>query len=304
MTRKRAGQPAVRTAGAIRRSSIRAGRLTAVVLAAPVAVAVAGCGDGEAPVAPSSPPVARVGGEVVSRADVDRWVAVFAGGQPRSGGPVAVPDPPRFSRCAAALGRQPVPEGTARAGVGSRAQRRARCRRGYRQLKDQAMAFLVEAMWIEAAAAKEGIEVDSDRLSERFDRELADTFPSREALDRHLAQSGQTREDALYRLRLVEIQSRLMARAKAGVEVTDQDIARHYRTHRELFDAPLASVKTQVARAVRAQHEEQTLDHFTTDIRHQMRPRTWCAPQYQVAQCKPQPSTAMSETARPRGATQ
>jgi hypothetical protein len=274
------------------------------------ALAVSGCGSSGAAAGSPGARVATVEGEAIMKADLDRWIAVFAGTQPRSGGPVAVPDPRRFAGCVAALARQPLPE---RAGRTSKAQRskralRARCQHGYEQLRNQAMAFLIESKWVEREAAERGIKVDDDALSERFDRELSDTFSDERALERQLASTGQTKDDALYRLRFVELQTRLMRRVKAEVEITDADVARHYRANRAVFDGPLATVEGEVARAVRAEREQQALQTFTADIRRRMRPKTWCAPNFRVAHCDNAPISSRAQTSPtdipPRGAAQ
>lgn len=280
----------LRTIAPVHGSSVAVG-LAALSLAALV---TGGCGAESGAPGASSRAVATVAGYPILRAEVDHWIAVFAAAQPRSGGPPAVPDPPRFARCAAALARQPLPRGATKRPTTQRSMRvlRARCRRGHEQLKRRAMTFLIELEWVERVAAERGIRVDERDLGERFDRELADAFPSQGDLDRYLAGSGQTRDDALDRLRLVELQARLMRDVKASLDVTDADISRYYRAHRELFHTPLAQARDQVARAVRARREQDALQTFTTDIRGRMRPRTWCASKYLISHCRDAPDPA------------
>src|SRR5213075_524505 len=112
------------------------------LLTVAVALVVTGCGSG----VPSNS-VATVDGTPIKKAEFDHWLSVAARQSvaPGSTAAPAVPDPPTYAKCVAALQKQPVPKGQK---APSPAAFKAQCEQEYNGLKQQVMQFLIQSQWL------------------------------------------------------------------------------------------------------------------------------------------------------------
>src|SRR5207248_9202019 len=116
--------------------------LVVALLTVAVALVVTGCGSG----VPSNS-VATVAGTPIKKEEFNHWLSVAARQSvpPGSAATPAVPDPPTYSGCVAALQKQPTPKGQQKP---SAAALKAQCAQQYNGLKTQVMQFLIQSQWL------------------------------------------------------------------------------------------------------------------------------------------------------------
>jgi foldase protein PrsA len=218
-------------------SSTRARRpLPLAVLAALLALGlavVAGCGDSVPRDA-----VANVDGEIITKKRFDHWLqaAARSQGAAQPGTPVAVPDPPRFDRCAAEKVRQPQGRGAPKLNP---QQAREMCRQEYDVLRDQVMQFLISSRWVELEAAEQGVEATPAEVDRTFQEQKQQSFPSDREYQQFLRASGQTEQDIKYRVEL-DVLSNAVRKKVVGDqgEVSNAEIRDYYNRNRSQFGQP------------------------------------------------------------------
>ena len=172
--------------------------------AALCAVAVAGCGGDDVP----SDAVARVGDTVVTKQAFDRWYASAAQGQRQQGGPPVAPDPPRFTKCVAAV-KQQQPKG---ADAPKESDLKKQCKQGYDQLKQQVMQFLIQSQWVQQEAKEQDVSVSGKEIRTLFEDQKKQAFPKEKDYKKFLRTSGATEQDILFRIKLDALQNKLTAK--------------------------------------------------------------------------------------------
>jgi len=210
-----------------------------------LAVGVAGCGG-------SGDSVATVAGNPVSTKSFNHWLYVAAKGSASQsqGGPVIVPnDPPSFKNCVVQVRKQipslaKTPDKTIKSD----------CSMLFTSLSSQVMDFLVRAYWYQAEAAKRNIKVTGAQVQTAFESDRKQQFPTATAFNQFLAQSGQTMQDILFRVRINQLLKKLLA--QHSPTVTPATIATYYRGHTSQFGTPesrnLRIVRTTSAKAAAA----------------------------------------------------
>jgi SurA-like N-terminal domain len=172
----------------------------AVAVAGAAAAAMAGCGKD----VPSNS-VAKVGDSTITKTEFQRWLKTAVSSQ-SGGGPVVAPDPPEFTRCAAARAKQPAPKGSRRP---STADLEKQCKREYDELKSQVMQFLIQAQWIQQEAEAQDVKVSNAEVQRSFEDRRKQEFPSDKAYQRFLKTSGMSEQDILFRVKLDVLQQKL-----------------------------------------------------------------------------------------------
>ena len=129
-----------------------------VLVALALALLVAGCGGGRA---------LRLGRHASTtrrsrRTEFNHWLSVAAKQQALPGATAAVPDPPNYTKCVAALQKAPVAKGQAKP---TAAALKSQCAQEYDSLKQQVMQFLVQSEWLLKEADKRKINVKPRRPS-------------------------------------------------------------------------------------------------------------------------------------------
>jgi foldase protein PrsA len=207
-------------------------RLIAVLAVAGLGAGlVAGCGNDVPPSA-----VAKVGDSTISKDEFDRWLKNAASGQQAQGGPSAVPDPPEFTRCVAALKEAPTPQGGS---APDDAALKDQCEQQYDQLKGEVMQFLIQAEWVQQEAEEREVEVSDEEVRKSFEDQKQQAFPRPADYREFLEMSGMTEDDILYRVKLDQLQTKLTEQiTKDEVNITPADVEKFYEKNQEQFARP------------------------------------------------------------------
>src|SRR4051794_12357397 len=143
-------------------------------LAAAAAVALAGCGGDDVP----SDSVAKVGDTPIKKSDFDHWFNASAKQQAQSTGQnpanVVAPDPPTFTKCAAAKAEQKVPKGVPKP---KPADLKAQCKQEYDGLRDQTMQFLISAQWLLQESKARNVTASDAEVQKTFQQQKKQSFP-------------------------------------------------------------------------------------------------------------------------------
>ena len=178
--------------------------------------------------------VVNMAGNPISTQAFDHWMYVAAKGsaQQTPGAPVIVPtDPPNFTNCIAQVRKQ-IPSLAKRTDK----ELKSDCGQLFTSLSGQVLDFLIRAYWYQATAAKLGIKVTDAQVQKNFQQAKASQFPTPAAFQQFLSQSGQTMQDILFRVRVNQIYSKLLARHHATV--TAATIQAYYNAHQSQFGTP------------------------------------------------------------------
>lgn len=283
-----------------RRRSFRGrGRpLTGALVALLLTLVVAACGN-EVP--PNS--VAQVDDDPITKREFDHWTATVAKSQAQQqpGVPVATPDPPTFQRCIAAKQSQPAPPGTPKPNA---QQSRTQCQRDYDQLKRQVLQFLINARWIQDEADERDVDVPDEVVRKNFDDQKRQAFPDDRMYRQFLAQSGQTEQDILFRLKLDLLVNEVQKKIVQGRgQVTDEQVRAYYEKNRRQFGKQtLPQAQEQIRQTLRAQGEQAALQSFVGQFERGHREETTCAKGYLVPECKNGPRPPAQPPGGPGGA--
>ena len=254
--------------------------MTALVplVASAALVAAASANAQEEPLPPDV--VARVGEEPIGKREFRDWLRKTARGQDRRGG---VPKPPRFERCIAAERRRLA---TSRRRP-SRRVLRLRCRRRYKQLRDEVMQFLVQGAWTRQEAKARAIVVPSREVRRQFKRQKRQAFEKERAYRRFLRRSGMTQADILYRVKLDLLQTRITRQVTAAAPpVPPAEVTDYYESNRRRFrKMSRRKARRVIRRLLRSQRQQQALDRFVKDFRERYTAVTVCAEGYVIAEC-------------------
>jgi foldase protein PrsA len=234
--------------------------LTAGLLAA---LAFAGCGNDVPPGA-----VANVDGTVIEKSEFDRWLVAAARSQQQQagapGGPVSIPDPPDYRKCAAARVKQPQQSGATKL---NEQQARTLCKQEYDLLRDQVMQFLISSEWIEKEAESRGIEATDAEVDRMFDQQKRQSFQNEGQYQEFLRASGQTEADLKFRIRLDVLSNKVREEiVKDKGEVTDSQVRDYYNKNKSQFGEPekrdlsvvLTQKEAEAAKAKRALEDGQS----------------------------------------------
>ncbi len=178
--------------------------------------------------------VADVAGNPVTTQAFNHWLFVAAKGNSAQspGAPVIVPnDPPDFKSCIEQARKQiPTLAKT------PDKQLKGDCGQLFTSLGSQVMQFLITAYWYQAEAAKEHVKISDAEVQQAFQTAKKQQFPTDAAFQSFLAQSGQTMQDILFRVRINELLKKLLA--KHPNTVTPAAIQAYYNSHTSQFGTP------------------------------------------------------------------
>ena len=178
--------------------------------------------------------VASVAGNPISTTAFDHWMFVAAKGNSSQspGSPVIVPnDPPQFKNCVTQV-RAQIPTLAKQSDKTIQSD----CKQLFTSLSSQVMDFLIRASWYQALAHKLNINVTSAQIQQAFDTAKKQQFPTATAFQAFLNSSGQTLQDILFRVRVNQIYSKLLARHETTV--TNAEIQKYFTTHQSQFGTP------------------------------------------------------------------
>jgi foldase protein PrsA len=193
-------------------------------------VAFTGCGNN----VPAGA-VAKVGDATITQDEFDKWLGIAAKGQAQ-GAAAAVPDPPDFTKCAAAKAKTPVPKGQQKP---SAAALKKQCKSEYDAIKKEVMQFLIQAEWVQQEAANQNVKVSDASLQKSLADQKKQAFPKEAQYKAFLASSGMTEKDVLFRVRLNELQQKLTQKVTQDAKkVSDADISAYYDKNKKRFAQP------------------------------------------------------------------
>jgi foldase protein PrsA len=194
-----------------------------------VAVAVSACGSG----VPGNS-VADVAGNPITTQAFNHWMYVAAKSQAAQspGQPVIVPnDPPDFNQCISNVRKQ-IPS----LAKTPAKQLKADCGQLFTSLSSQVMDFLIKAYWYQADAVKQHINVTTAQVNTAFNTAKKAQFPTDAQFQSFLSSTGQTLEDILFRFRVNQIYTKLLA--KHDTSVSQSAIQAYYSQHQSQFGTP------------------------------------------------------------------
>lgn len=181
--------------------------------------------------------VANVAGNPISLQAFNHWMFVAAKSQAAQspGQPVIVPeDPPNFTQCIADV-RKKIPQ-LADPKKNPDKTIKADCANLFTSLSSQVMDFLITSYWYQADAAKQHITVSDAQVFKAFTTAKNQQFQTASQYQSFLSQTGQTQADILYRFRINQIYTKLLA--KHGTAVTPAAISAYYQAHLSQFGTP------------------------------------------------------------------
>ena len=179
--------------------------------------------------------VAKVGESTISQDEFDKWLAIAVKGQGQAGA-AAVPDPPDFKKCVAAKKKTPVAKGQTRP---SDAQLKKQCKTEFDNVKREVMQFLIQAEWMQQEADEQGIEVKDAELKKALEDQKKQAFQNDKQYKDYLASSGMTEQDVLFRVRLNQLQEKLVKKVTEDAKkVSDEDIESYYEKNKKRFAQP------------------------------------------------------------------
>jgi foldase protein PrsA len=206
------------------------------VLALPTlaaALLVAGCGGGV-----PSDSVATVDGTSIKKTDFNHWLAVAARQSvpPGSTAQPAIPDPPNYTNCVAALQKQPVPKGQK---TPSPAALKAQCEQQYNGLKTQVMQFLIQSQWLLKEADARNLTAKPAQVQQQLNDQIKQSFPKRADFNKFLKTSGMTMQDLLFRVKVDVLTQQVRQKVVAGQnKVSDAAVTAYYNKNKARFAQP------------------------------------------------------------------
>ena len=194
-----------------------------------LAIGVSACGSG----VPGNS-VADVAGNPITTQAFNHWMYVAAKSQAAQspGQPVIVPnDPPDFSQCVSNVRKQ-IPQLASTPA----SQLKSDCSQLFTSLSSQVMDFLIKAYWYQADAVRQHISVTDAQVQQAFNSAKQAQFPTDAQFQSFLTQTGQTLPDILFRFRVNQIYTKLLA--KHDTTVTQAQIESYYNNHKSQFGTP------------------------------------------------------------------
>jgi foldase protein PrsA len=195
-----------------------------------IAVAVAACGSSTSV---SRSDVANIAGNPISKQAFNHWMYVAEkGNSVESGGPVIVPtDPPQFTSCIAQIRKQiPTYAKTPAATL------KADCKELFTNLDSEVLDFLIKAYWYQGTAYTDKIKVTAAELTKAFKTAQKQTFPTTAQYTAFLAETGETKQDIDFRLRVNTVFQKLIA--KDIPRISKATIQKYYTAHASQFGTP------------------------------------------------------------------
>jgi foldase protein PrsA len=203
------------------------------LLTVAVALVVTGCGSG----VPSNS-VATVDGTPIKKAEFDHWLSVAARQSvaPGSTATPAVPDPPTYAKCVAALQNQPTPKGQTKPSV---AALKAQCQQQYNGLKTQVMQFLIQSQWLLKEADARNLTAKPAAVQKQLDDQIKQSFPKKADFNKFLKTSGMTMQDLLFRVKVDVLTQQVRQKVVAGKDkVSPAAISAYYNKNKTRFAQP------------------------------------------------------------------
>jgi foldase protein PrsA len=203
------------------------------LLALAVAIVVTGCGSG----VPAGS-VATVDGTPIKKTEFNHWLGVAARQSvpPGSSATPAVPDPPNYTGCVAALQKQPTPKGQKKP---SAAALKAQCEQQYNGLKTQVMQFLIQSQWLLKEADARNLTAKPAQVQKQLDDQIKQSFPKKADFNKFLKTSGMTMQDLLFRVKVDVLTQQVRQKIVQGKDkVSPAAVTAYYNKNKQRFAQP------------------------------------------------------------------
>ena len=209
------------------------------VLGATIAVAavVAACGGG----IPGNA-VVQVGESPITKEAMDHWVKIVASSSAAATSGASkpvVPDPPTYKACIAHL-RSTQPKPAKGQPKETEAQLKSQCEQQYTALKQQALGFLISANWLLGEAKSLKVSVPDAKVKKEFIKLKKQQWPTKEAYEKFLSQSGYTVSDLLLRVKLYLEQHKIFEQVtkEAKKKISKSEAQKYYNEHKSSYGQP------------------------------------------------------------------
>jgi foldase protein PrsA len=197
-----------------------------------IAAAIAGCGSSSS--LPSDS-VASVAGNPITLQAFNHWMFVAAKDQAAQAAqqgesePIIVPnDPPQYTSCLKQI-REQIPTLAKTADKTLRAD----CSQVFGQYTSEVLTFLIEGYWYQADAYRLGIKYTAADLTKDFNKDFKTEFKTQAAFTAYLTESGETKADVLFQIRVNQIYAKLLKRYEKPA--TAAAITAYYNAHKTQF---------------------------------------------------------------------
>jgi hypothetical protein len=168
-----------------------------------VSAGAVGCGG-----APSDA-IAQVNGTPITVAALEHWMRIaVAGTSTPSASGAAIPKPPDYTACIAALAADAAKPAKG-AKAPSHAQLKAQCASEYESLKTDALGYLISADWLIGEASAQDVAVTDRQVHARLISIVRQEFPAKGSFARFLHSSPYTVSDLLLRIKLEMLSERI-----------------------------------------------------------------------------------------------
>jgi len=212
--------------------------------------------------------VVNVGGNPITKAAFDHWMAVAASSSSvTSGEKPTVPEPPSYTACVAHLAKiAPKPAKGHKAPT--TAELKKECETQYKSLQTEVLGFLISSQWVLSEASSLGVKISDAEVKKEFTKIKSAQFPKAAEFEKFLQTSGETVSDLLLRVKLNLLSSKIQKKVVAGKsKVTEAQVQKYYNENKSKYGTPekrnvrIVLTKTE-AQAASAKKEVETSKDF------------------------------------------
>jgi hypothetical protein len=244
---------------------------------------------------PAQAVLMRVGSTPITVATFNHWEEVLT---PK----IASYEPKSRSDCSYVMAPREVKlSAEQKAAKPSPAQIKALCLSQHKALvKEKVLEQLISNQWVTGEAEELGLGVSDAEAQKQVAVNVSRLFKSRREYLQYIASSGRTVADTLLAVSLEIASQRIeqLIERKAQAKLSDAAISRYYREHKQGIDAEAKPPGKQSKQASSREVEEiartklseglvtKEATAFTRAFREKWRARTSCAPGYVISRCR------------------
>jgi foldase protein PrsA len=203
-------------------------------------IGLSACGGGGGGGVPSGS-VAQVGNSAITTDQFNHWMQIAALSSTTSTTTkpnVAVPVPPDYTACIAQK-RATAAKSASTKKAPTTAQLKAQCVTQYNQLSSEVLNYLISASWVLGEASDQKISVTNAAVQKEFNTEKSQQFSTQKAYQQFLANSGQTQQDILFKVRLNLLSQKIQAKVTGPAsKVATAKAQTYYNQHISSYSTP------------------------------------------------------------------
>ena len=179
--------------------------------------------------------VATVDGESIEKADFEHWTSVIAKSSGQAG---AVPKPPEYTACVAALRKTQAKPAKGQPKV-TDAQLKKQCEQQYESVRDQAVQTLASFKWLDGEASQMNVKVSKAEIAKELARIKKEQYPKKGDFEKLLKQTGFTEEDINLQVRTQLLTTKITKKVQKGKDkVSEAEIEAYYNKNKKNFSQP------------------------------------------------------------------